>query len=1448
MANVKNVTHYSKNAHGQPNVNQADADSRVNWENPANASASDYEKSPKGSSTSSYVHVPQTLTISAKKKKMPYDAKPYNFTGHDFGLNIPKCAYIKNIKFTVRMKVSGNIDVELPYARFNMYKGTKSVKDNIKDYNGWSDGNYYHRATNYNKLTNSWRNVTYEMSGTEFRKRGYSIENTLNQEIMGIDLRFFDPKTIKTNTCIVSIQYIQCHVDYEMADNKVTFDRTTSEARPYTTYAGQRYYISATYKNNSNAKCCDNNLNVQNNLEIKVTLPPNTKILMTEGDYDIATNTWSVPCEANATRKLGLELVGYGLGKSPINFYNKDGINNNYWIYSASNFHDVGEVTPYPEDMQEGVKSCVKFISKVNSRDGVATFNINMDTVNNTHPHVEWKVAEGSDDGVTLKSDSCTDSVAAFNVPRDEIVDVVFYGCFVPTFHGDSRVSVNLDGGDNSYANYDCWNVPVFVVRNVPDPSDRDVISVGEITFRPSHINFVSHRIASSTEIGAYVLDCGVADYDSNMIVDNCTLTANIWQKLNYIGCVPLKFSHYDPESTYSNKGISESYKNKTYKGKEGIIDEKITLKFKTQPKNVTTLQGLVKLDKPTPINANWRCFEGDALNHRGWVVLSEIKAKKVNPLYYDVEADVDYITHDINTKFQIFKGDKVNSQNMPQLMAETFELGDNLSTALDVFDVITDGGFIYDDESEEGVNNLFSLDEGEKLSISTRKALADVSQIRFDWYSNLISETRENNMERIFRIKDADGNSILEYEYVNFQFNDGDFVSCDVIIRVLSDDGGWTPLNPLDISLKTEIEADPIADDGEDEEEVVPDEEESSEEEVPSEEEDEEPAYEEGYIAPSFNPQEYEITTVYGSSLELTINGNKLTIHDAGFNGREVEEEIELIKSTSYKFECAWTNKNHDGTTDDVISYIDVGLSETILSAQYEKIYNNLIVSPFPIPDKKVVFTRESEEGTIYYLTGEEPFKYRLEPYYQYHCGCDLVTREGISIFDLDNSYTYFYIENGLVRLGFNKYNARMYLAKYDILSKEWVTTHYFHMSNDIKFSLQEYSDDKIVIKAGTNTFFTIWRGHPFIGIRNPEDNIYFDTNFNYCLSDRIDGNDYPYPTILSFMNEHNLLPECIGGKKIDYDCISIDDDQHSTGTPHDLTISIPTVSPSGTNTTINATLSPATTDGEVHYLVDDIDVGSASSPFTFNYPFESPKEYVVQAVYVGDDDDCVAISPKLTIKVPTPPIQNDPHPTISGHYNLKILSAPKKMTYRDKSKVVVQLLKGQTPIPNEIIELQLPTGHTNTRPTKGDGTYTILNDDQRYVPDKYQWGARFYDPNDEDEDKKPIYTALKWITVDKATPTFTNNSVDGKVNKGKVLVVKLNGVDAIENPKHYGLEDKVITYTLNGGSKKSKTTSKKGTIHIPFNTIGTYKLKLMFAGSPRYKSISKTITIKVV
>lgn len=1450
MTKIKTVTHYAHSAHGQVNNNLPEAKLRNIWNDINKASAADVTKAPQGSAHSSY------------GKKKGKDTKPWTFTGIDFRFEIPECAYIKEIEIHVPMNKDGNSTIKSPYVKFNLYGGTKSVASNVKEHNGWYNG-YLYQTSSHKYLSKAWKTHVYKMTGEQFYKRGYSV-SALNQSIFGIDLYFQDAtEIVETEGYNLHIKYVSCKITYEMPDEAVTFDKVTTGDNPRLVNCGDNYTLKATYQNKSNAGCCGNTTYKG----LKVKIPPNARIISystpQQNNFNPDTNTWTVNCKPNAKYTLDLTLKDYGAGLDKISILNSD-----YWVYSVLKPTDVGEVIGYVDVMQKDVNSCITFESTVNASDGEATYHIDIchDKEGTLEDYnVSWTLdTEKSSNGVSIQSS--TNHEVVFNVPRGEPVNIVFKGCFLPELIGEKYATVRLDNNPIRTIPYNVIEPPIYIVRNNPklDPLDR---TIDEITLTPSLLKFRTHRVATSTEIEAYIIDCGVAEFDGTMIEDNCTLSANVWEKLDYIGCVPLYYHHYDPQSTYSNKGISESYKNKTYKGKEGVIDEDITLKFKARPKQVPVLQGLVKLDKPTPINANWRCFEGDPLNHRGWAVLSEIKTERTNPLWYDCEAKVDYITHDIYTKFQIFKELPVNTKPMPQIMAETFELGENLSTATDIFKVDTDGGFIYDEDGEDGAKNIFSLDENQFLSIATVKPLADVFQLRFDWYSTLIDEYRENTIERIFSIKDAEGNVILEYEYTNFVFGE-DYVTCDIIVRVKNEGESWNVETYTDVDLRTSIEADPIAEDDdnnvtyyyfnettqryevltdstyegtiyiyEDGEYVIVD-------SLPNTDDDDD-AYDPSYISPNFE-EGYEVTTVYGTSTEFTVNGTKISIFESGYNGREIAiENIELLKSKSYSFECYWFNNNEDGNTEDIISYIDIGLSETLLSTDYAKLYNNLMVSPFPIPHKTVVYTRESEEGTIFYLTGEEPFKYRIEPYYQYHCGCDLVTREGVSIFDLNNSYTSFYIENGLVRLGFNKFNGRLSLAKWDIISKEWLTTHYFHMSENTKFSLASYSDDKIVIKAGNTTYFTIWRGHPFIGIKNPNDEIFIDSNFSYCLSDRVDGQDYDYPIVFSFMNTNNLLPDCIGGTKLDYDCLYVTDDDITSGTSHELTITPPSDVVAGEETILDVTLTNPTNDGSVHYIINNIDVATVPYPFDLTYTFQEPKAYVVQAVYVGDDDDEVAISEKIVVTPATPngrddaPIHDDDQDRIVGNYHLKIISAPKKFTFKDGKQVVLQLTKGTTPIKRFTVELQMPNGQTYSTMTDNQGKVSITN--TAYSVGKYQWGGRFYDATDTDMNRKLIVKALRWIDIEKATPTLSSNAKDGLINKGKNLNIKLMGVNA---PR----QNQKLTYSINGGSKKSKRTNDNGKIHIPMNEKGTFKVKVMYAGTENYEAVTKTFTVKVV
>ena len=1440
--------HYALNTHAQIHSNDKNAPYYNSWRNQGTTASRTGTDMPKGVAYSTYTK------SSVNNRKVV--KKPWTYAGNEFRLSIPESAYINKVTFEVRMKVTGTITVKSPTGHFNFYYGTKSVPTYMQGETGWYNGSW-----NYNpdkRLSNTYQNYEYVISGSEFRKRGYSAK-TLNDIAMGIDLKFQDAVSQSASNTVY-IQYIRVKVDYSLPNHIITFDTVTSEDYPRIVTACEEFQIVVKHQNKSNAG--------SGIREVLVTPPPNTEIISSSSNFNLETNIWRVNGGAKASNTLTLNVRRCAIREGKFNFKDigstepiEDNIGDyDYWIYSAIPQIDDGQVSIHPNEMRKGYSncsdgiSCVDFYSRAIAIDGEVNFTVNLDTINDNNfvGDVKWIVLEGTDADVELDESTTDNTHVNFIVSSEDYVDINFRACFIPDFTGDSNVDLEL--GDRTFSRpYNVLPSYTYVFSN-NQIDDEDICN---LIINPATFVFHAHRLPSSTEIGATIFECGVADYDRVMYLNESNINAHYWDRIAYIGCVPLKYSHYDPESTFSNDLVNESYKNKVYMGKTGEIDEDITLKFKVPPRDATTLQGLVEIDKPIPVNTVPLAFEGDVLNHRGWGVLSEVKARKVNPLYYDIDAKIKYITHDIHTKFQIFKGSMISTEQMPDLLGERFGLNDSFSDLSEFLEIDTDGGYVFEEGTSEA-NNLFSLDEGQYLTIKTKNSLAAVSRLKFNWYTNKINENRENNLSRIFRLVDVSGDvkkTVFEYEYTNFSFEEEDFVTVDTIVRYLNSSGGWETTVNQNVDLRTEIEIEPVViidDDDDDEfsdEDLLDEDLENSYEGSTDDEDDEDD------ILPSFDPSQYDINTIYGSSVVLSLNKNILTLVDEGFNGREVSQTIEL-QGGEYVFETYWVNYNQDGTTEDIISFMGMSLEETILNTQYSEQYKDLIVSPFPIPNKTIVFTRESEEGTLYYLKGDEPFKYMLEPYYQYHCGTDLTTRDGISLVNLNNSYTHFYIQNGLVRLGFNKYNGELYLSKYDIQSKEYVNTHYFHMGTDTKFRLGSISDDKIEIHAGTDTVFTIWRGHPYIGVRNPTDIIYIDSPpsgvysqqaISYIYGDFVDGQEFDYPVIYSLLNTNNMLPSCIGGKTIDYDCISLDDDVIHDGTAHSISVNDVTCYAAET-TTLSVTTDA--TDGEVAYVIDGVEIASTEYPFTLDHIFEKEGDYRVRAVYTGDDDDNVAISDLKLIVVqpkPTPPNTHisicPKQPDLTGSYALNITSAPKEFTYMDGKQITIQLTRGTAKIPvrDMVIEKQHPNLIATSR-TNSNGEVYIINNDPDYLPGTYTLGARFFNWQNDDLDTKTLFLSkLRTFVIKKANLTFLNNSNSGLVRRGTIFKIQAMGVDgAVNNIK--------LSYSVDGGAKKTQITNSQGKIGITMNVKGNHTITVNYAGNAKYNAISKTFRIKVV
>lgn len=1025
---------------------------------------------------------------------------PEVLAGHDFRFDIPNGAYIKSVKFQVEMKVSNNVPVTVPKARFNIY-GTAYQSKLTTDKSGktgFHNGVYI--VVPSKKIATSWTKYTYTMDREAIETGGISATR-FNKDGFGVDLNFFDADWDKgAKKGKIFIRRIKCIIDYEVPNPVLFYENplanlpntvvnvnvkdtnfvnlpsgTGTESDPFVINQGRTFELDVHVKNDT--------LATGDNIDVQFTYPWGCTRTVTaiHGSYNTTTDKWNIRQDPKSTKKLKLELTPLKAGDDCIIATIND-VDYKYYIHINPVSGDYSEINVTPlTDFRLNTVSCSKMEVKGNYNNPTVPCSV----VCNTGKTKSLELDLDNSSNVESISNivySNNDATVSFNVNLVESGDyyLAFNHCCYPS---SNPVSFNITIG----------SITASKSFSVLNPYQYKLDFKGGDKFK-----VLTHRVSSDLDTNATIIPCVSDSVDANMIVSDCRINMSIWDELDYIGCIPLEQTHFNPKSTFKDTLINSTYKNKRYMGKKLAVDEDITLNVRLHPHQVTTLQGLIEMDKPIPINANHKCFEGDSLNHRGWAEVYAVKTEQTgnNPHWYKCDIDVKYLTHNLNTRFNIDKGTKVNDYDVPSLLSETFANGEDLSGVDAYFNVDTDGTFYYSDsnsyeDDEENTivedipvdeRNNFTIDNGQHITITSDKPLSHTSQVAFTWKSTLLAEERENHISRIVRLfNKTTGKLIFDYEYDNIEISD-DSVTADIIYRLYDSDSN-------------------VVEDVHDEIRFV------------------------------YTPSDESLDT-YGSTLHFNINNSKLTVIDEGFNGKEVYfENIQLV-DTDYTYQVEWINKNSDAETNEVDCLFDFQVQDTILTSTYADTYGKLVVSPFPVANKDLLFTREADEGTIFYYKDDgEEFSYLIEPYYQYMNGTDLVTSDGVSVFDLNYGYEIIYIQNGLVRLGFNRLTGSMYLGKYDPVSDEYVTTHNLRLEKYDDINVNSISDDKIEIQA-SDCVFTIYRGHPYIKIKHELEDIWIDSRFNRVWAEQV-GNEagVELPAYWDLLNDANMFSEDVGG-----------------------------------------------------------------------------------------------------------------------------------------------------------------------------------------------------------------------------------------------------------------------------------------------------------------------------
>ena len=1520
MSRVYTVRKYANIVNPQVNPNNPP---KNNWSNISNAVGN----------TSLFASAQYTKKVTTtgkgkKKKTTTTFNQPYTLTAHDFKFEIPSNARINEIRVRVGMKSGKNpkdsvSPPKYPTLGFYIRDGGKTVR-NTKNptTKGWKDGIYW--FTSSYDIPSTVKYVTYTMSGADFRKGGYTVAD-LNSSYNGVDLVFVG----QSPTTTVYLQYVYMEVDYTVPEYETLTNSISSKDRPWLLRAGQRldllYYVGQTSDLSDVTQKMELTIPWGTELDADIPRPINTPMNVTsyiDRTDDPRKFIWTLQFNGVGLATLSVPIKDYTIDTQEITLKNitsprplqpipdKSFYYDTYSLDSIDGYEE--SVITYTAPVRKRHETCFKVDTVAQSNDS-DLIHVISNTQNYRFLRVELD-EEASSKGVVLIEPPTEQEKNAnqglsinFKVPQNEKFHFTYRVYMKPYVIGENELKIFANDMQRIIANrpYQVLEPYTYHIGQTDNDTETDWhdVLVGE------RIIFSNHRVATTLETGAFVLPCHVKDVDSLMIQQKPTIHMYKWEELDYIGCVPLEHLHFDPKSTYKDKLLDSHYKNKRYMGKELASDEDITLNVRLHPHQVTTMQGLIDMDKPIPINANHRCFESDALNHRGWAEIYGITTTETNPHWYKCDIDVKYLTHNLNTRFIINKGDKTfSTYTIPLMFYELSGSGSSIAeNEEDFFTVDTDGNYSYvkdtsnwedfldyqgdpvkwtggywdenvpsvyhgtvltiaddndnlisykavkspDDNTNEileyleGIGetvkefvvgdyiqtredylmddvlkNRFTLDEGQHISIKSREPLSNQNQISLRWASSKLAENIENAISRITRIIDEDtGNVVFEYEYCDFDFSN--FIAYDDLSD--EDDSMESLLSCRVIGRKKnnadyEVVIDEMID-------------------LQSDVETREYQYVDGLN------QEHTELKYFGSNLIFEINGSQLHLIDEGFNGKEIERTLEL-EGKQYRWETYWENKNTGGENDDIIAYFDIVVQDSVLNSTFADYYGSMYVSPFPVSDKKILFTRKGEEGIIYYLEdNDEEFTYMIEPYYQYHNGVDLRNSAGSSIFSLDYGYKTVYLENGLVSLGINRLTGRLFLRKFDSAIGEYQTLFSFKFDKYNDININSISDDRIELQASDTTII-MYRGHPYVIFKHELEDILITTKSYKVYGQSVDGQNSEYPVYFDLMNKDNLLMNCVT-KKLDDDCVNLTEHEIEDLNVKKLIIERDgdddlTEGDSITLNALNEFNTPFV--GRVCYLVKkDDDEGydeiGCNSDSTFSHTLSKSGAYTFMAVYTGDDENTYAISNEITVQVGKPiqviPPDPDPSPEpapapITGDYVLS-MSCPSTMYYRDGSKVTFTLTRGGEPVQGKTIEM-IDFHYTNSGMTDANGQVSFTNHRATSHPQKYKLGAKFWDGDD-----KPTKSVYKDVTVKKGTPQFTVPEYAKKVNNNVWFKLK--------DQYGYNLAKRKVNIKVNS-KLYNRVTNDNGNEYIMIYDKGKKKYICTFEGDKDYKSCKNTFS----
>lgn len=222
-----------------------------------------------------------------------------------------------------------------------------------------------------------------------------------------------------------------------------------------------------------------------------------------------------------------------------------------------------------------------------------------------------------------------------------------------------------------------------------------------------------------------------------------------------YIGPLKLDRTHSPRNLKNSTKNtlIKKGYKNRVNIGKQGDYTETIGLTVRVPAKDSPTIQGMVDMDEPFPVNTNVGAYDADPLNHKGYAEIHGCDIKLINPYLHEVDINLEYLTRNLNPAIYIHRLSQINKYAIQsQYPVEIFDEFDDLEDYFNIESLTTI------------VDKTVEVSGTESAILTGKEVLSLPCNIEYVWDSE---EMR--GVERFIRLKDTDGNIIFEYQVYTY-------------------------------------------------------------------------------------------------------------------------------------------------------------------------------------------------------------------------------------------------------------------------------------------------------------------------------------------------------------------------------------------------------------------------------------------------------------------------------------------------------------------------------------------------------------------------------------------------------------------------------------------------------------------------------------------------------